>query len=135
LRADIWQTGNFFVYGGLAFAVLCLGLLIRHDWLRLTRPSRRVLAEVIGHHSRFQGGAMAFSAIYGFYDEAGAHEVTDAVTHAEPEPEEGETIELVYPAGRPDLARPPRLLTWLGVYATFVFILGMTTAKLLGWLD
>lgn len=135
MRADLWQTGDFFVYAGLAFAVLCLGLLIRHDWLRLTRPSRRVLAEVIGHDSRFQGGGMEFAAIYGFYDEAGAHEVTDAVTHADPEPEEGEMVELVYPAGRPDLARPPRLLMWLGVYATFVFIVAMTSAKLLGWLD
>lgn len=78
---------------------------------------------------------MSFAAIYAFRDELGEHEVTDPVYSPQPIPAAGAMVELTYPAGRPDLARPPRLLMWLGVYATILFMLGVVSAKLVGWLD
>lgn len=135
MRAELGPAEAYFIYAGLALALFGLAALIRHDWLRLTRPTRRVLAQVLRHESSFQDGGMAFAAVYAFRDEHGPQEVTDAVYGPQPSPAVGATIELAYPDGRPDLARPRRLLTWLWVYATLLFMLGMLTAKLMGWLD
>jgi hypothetical protein len=109
------------------------GLSTRAASGRTSRASRR--AQVLRHESSFQDGGMAFAAVYAFRDEHGPQEVTDAVYGPQPSPAVGATIELAYPDGRPDLARPRRLLTWLWVYATLLFMLGMLTAKLMGWLD
>ncbi|MEQ1639877.1 MAG: DUF3592 domain-containing protein [Novosphingobium sp.] len=135
MRAELGPAEGYFIYAGLALALFGLAAMIRHDWLRLTRPARRVLAQVLRHESSFQDGGMSFAAVYGFRSEDGELEVTDAVYGPQPSPAVGDMVELAYPDGRPDLARPPRLLTWLGVYATLLFMLGMLIAKLLGWFD
>ncbi|MBV1690464.1 hypothetical protein KRR38_22965 [Novosphingobium sp. G106] len=101
---------------GLFLCLVTLWLLGRHDWVRLTRARRRVTASVTGHRVT-RDDATSYSAIYAFTDESGRHEVTDAVYEATPRPPIGAVCELVYPAGRPDLARPPRLVLWLCVYA------------------
>lgn len=118
---------------GLFLCLVTLWLLGRRDWVRLTRPRRRVTASVTGHRMT-RDDATSYSAIYAFTDESGRHEVTDAVYEATPRPPVGTVCELVYPAGHPELARPPRPLLWLFVY---VFCAGCAVAiiaRMLGYI-
>lgn len=120
---------------GIAVSLFSLWAIGRHDWVRLIRPSRRVTAEVTGHRSSWEDSSYTYAAIYRFRDEAGQHEVIDMVYRAVARPAAGTFVELAYPEGRPDLARPPRPLMWLAVYALFFYLIGMLIAKALGWLD
>lgn len=119
---------------GLALALFCLWAIGRHDRVRLVRPSQRVLAEVTGHRASWDDSGHTYAAIYRFRDEQGEHEVVDAVYHAVARPPAGTRVELAYPQGRPDLARPPRPLMWLAVYAAFFYLVGVLAAKWLGWI-
>ena len=46
----------------------------------------------------------------------------------------GAMVELTYPAGRPDLARPPRPLMWVAVYLLLAGMVAMLAASALGLL-
>ena len=122
----------YFLWGGLALCLFSLWAVARHDWLRLTRPSRRVLGTVIGYRGTFDEGHRSFAARFRFSAEGAEHEVIDAVYGSTRAFTEGTVMELVYPEGRPDLARPPRLLLWVGVYGVIGFLTAVLGAKLLG---
>lgn len=126
---------NFFVFGGIALCLFSLWAIGRNDWLRLTSLSRKVTATVVGHRSSWDDGSKSYAAVYRFSAEGKEHETVDAVYSGKPYPPEGAMVELTYPIGRPDLARKPRPLMWLGVYGVLLFLLGMLSAKAMGWLD
>jgi hypothetical protein len=124
------------IFLGLAIAICLFSLwaIGRHDLLRLIRPGRRVIAEVTGHRSSWEDSSYTYAPIYRFRDEAGEHEVIDAVYRAVARPDVGTRVELAYPEGRPDLARPPRPLLWVAIYALFFYLLGVLVAKAFGWI-
>jgi hypothetical protein len=126
---------NWFLGAGIAISLFCLWAILRLDWPRLTRPSLRVQARVIRHRISWENSAKSYAAIYAFTAESEDHEVEDALHRSFPIPELGTIVELSYPAGRPDLARPPRPLLWGLVYLLLLGMLGILTAKALGWLD
>ena len=126
---------HYFLWGSIALCIFSLWAIARHDWLRLTRPSRLVLARVTGQRSSTSDGSINYAPIFRFTAEGTEHEVIDAVYGARPKPPVGTVIELSHPVGHPQLARPPRLLMWLSVYAFLLFMLAILLAKLLGWLD
>ncbi|MEQ1497286.1 MAG: hypothetical protein ABL914_01380 [Novosphingobium sp.] len=123
------------VYLCIAFIITTLALVLRSDLPRWRGLNRETLAEVIGHRSSFHNNAKSFAAIYRFTAEGGIHEVIDQVYSGTPHPPLGTIVPLGYPFGRPDLARPPRPLLWLFIYAVLVFLLAMLVAKAIGWLD
>jgi len=118
---------------GLLLCLTTLWLLGRRDWLRLTLPRRRVTASVTGHRVSRDDGT-SYSAIYAFADESGSHEVIDAVYEAAPRPPIGTVCELVYPAGHPELARPPRPVLWLFVYLVCGGCVAAIAARMLGYI-
>ena len=118
----------------MALCLFSLWAIARHDWLRLTRPSRRVVGEVIGHRTRLDGESRNFAAIYRFTAEDAVHEVQDMVLNAAPRPAVGSLRELVYPAGHPELARPPRPLLWGTVYLFLIGAGALLSAKAAGLL-
>ncbi|MDE2595396.1 MAG: hypothetical protein KGL44_00815 [Sphingomonadales bacterium] len=124
----------YFVYGGIALCLFSLWAIGRHDWLRLSSLSRSVTARVTGHREHYDDGARNWAAIYRFSAEGSEHEVIDSVYGSTRSPPEGTEVRLTFPVGHPELARPPRPLMWLGVYGVLLFLLGMLTAKAMGWL-
>ena len=126
---------NFFIWAGIALCLFSLWAIARHDWLRLTRPSRRVMARVTGHRSDWSDGSKSYAAIFAFSDESGSHEVIDPVYSGSPSPDLGTLRELAYPDGRPDLARPPRPLMWVVVYGFLLVLPLVLLAQWMGWID
>lgn len=126
---------NWFITAGIALCLLSLWAVARHDWLRLTRPSRRVVARVTRHRISIDDSAPTYAAVFSFTDERGPHEVTDSVYSAKPRPPVGTSRELRYPAGHPELARPPRLLMWTMIYAVLLGMTGLLVARAVGWQD
>jgi hypothetical protein len=124
----------WFIYGGIALCLFSLWAIMRHDWLRLTRPSRRVLAEIVDHRMIEDGDGRSYAARYRFHDGIVLQEVTDQVGLYTPRPPVGTVTELAYPEGHPELARPPRPLTWTAVYAALLYSLGVLAAKALGFI-
>ena len=120
--------------GGMALCLFSLWAIGRHDWLRLTRPTRRAIAEVTGHRTGWSDGRRTYAALYRFTAEDGVHEVTDPVFTSSPRPPVGTMRELAYPEGYPELARPPRLLMWAAVYLLLIGLLGILLARATGWL-
>ena len=99
---------------------------------RLTRPSRRIMARVVGHRLHDDADGQSFAARYRFHDGLAEREVVDQVSSMARKLEIGTLVELAYPEGRPDLARPPRPLMWCTVYGGLLYGLGVLTAKALG---
>jgi hypothetical protein len=127
-------TENWFLGAAIALLGFALWALVRHDWLRLTRKSRRVNACVTGHRTRWEDSGRSYAAIYAFSDESGNHEVVDAVHDPAPRLVTGTVVELIYPEGRPDLARPARPFLWIAVYLLLLYGLGVIAAKALGYI-
>jgi hypothetical protein len=125
---------RWLLYGGIFVCLFALWAIVRHDWLRLTRPSRRVLADVIGHCMTEDGDGRSYAARYRFHDGIAQHEVIDQVGLNSPRPPVGTVIEIAYPQGHPELARPRRPFTWLLVYAALLYGLGVLAAKVLGFI-
>lgn len=125
---------RWFLAAGIALCLFSLWAIGRHDLLRVIRPSRRVMAEVTGHRSSWEDSNYSYAAIYRFRDEAGEHEVVDAVYRAVASPAVGTRVELAFPEGRPDLARPPRPVLWALVYFLFFYLTGVLVAKWFGLL-
>ena len=126
---------TFAIYSGLLLCAAALAVIVRHDWLRLTRPSRRVSARVSGHRRSMDDDGTSWAATYRFSTAEGEFEVVDQVYGARQRPEEGTVVELAYPEGRPDLARPPRVLLWVAVYGVLLLMTGLLVAKAAGMLD
>jgi hypothetical protein len=124
----------YFLLAGQALCLFSLWAIARFDWVRLTRPSRRVGAVVTGHRSSWSDGDKSYAAIYRFALGSTEHDVTDAVYGSSPKPPLGTRVELVHPEGRPDLARVPRPLMWLVVYGVLVGLDAVLLAKMMGWL-
>lgn len=125
---------RWFLFGGIFLCLFALGAIIRHDWLRLTRPGRRVMAQVVGHRLIDDGDGRSFAVRYRFHDGLADREVVDQVARTTRKPDIGTVVELVYPEGRPDLAKMPRPLLWCAVYAGLLYGLGVLTAKALGFI-
>lgn len=124
----------YLLIAGQALCLFSLWAIARYDWVRLTRPARRIPAVVTGHRAGWSGGDKSFAAIYRFALGGAEHDVTDGVYGSSPKPPVGTTVELVYPEGRPDLARPPRPLLWLSVYGLLVGLDAILLAKMMGWI-
>lgn len=123
---------RFFLSLGIALCLFSLWAIGRHDLLRLIRPTRRGIARVAGHRTGWDEGHRNYAAIYAFSDEGGDHEVTDPVYAPAPRPPVGSMVELAWPEGRPDLARPPRPVMWALVYLCLAGTAGLLGAKWLG---
>jgi hypothetical protein len=93
-----------------------------------------VLAEVVGHRLLDDADGRSFAARYRFHDGIAQQEVTDQVGLNAPKPPVGTLVELAYPEGHPELARPPRPLTWVAAYAGLLYGLGVLIAKALGFI-
>jgi hypothetical protein len=125
---------TYLIWAGIALCVFSLWSIGRNDWLRITRPCVRVLARVASYRSNFDKSGRHFAAVYRFSAEGAEHDVIDQVYSSTRRPEIGQIVELRYPEGRPDLARPPRVLMWIAVYITLLTLMGMIFAKWMGWL-
>ena len=124
----------YFLIAGQALCLFSLWAIARHDWVRLTRPSRRITAVVTGYRSSWSDGSKSFAAIYRFALGGAEHDVIDGVYGSSPKPPVGTRVELAYPEGRPDLARPPRPLLWLSVYGLLAAMEAVLLAKMMGWI-
>lgn len=120
---------DYFLFGGMALALFSLWVLIRRDWVRLFSPSCRVAAQVVDHQQSYSDGALCFAAVYRFTADGAEHQVIDQVFGSTRKPPVGSKVVLAYPAGRPDLARPPRVLMWIAVYAVILFMLCVLVAS------
>ncbi|MFM5908086.1 MAG: hypothetical protein ACKOPO_10975 [Novosphingobium sp.] len=125
---------DYFLFAGMALCLFSLWAIARHDWLRLTTISRQAVGTVIGHKLVSDGEGRNWAPIYRFSAEGRDHEVTDQVSSGRKQPPEGATAKLVFPHGRPDLARPPRLLMWLTVYAFLIALFCVLFSVWMGWL-
>lgn len=124
----------WFIGGGILLCLFSLWAIGRYDWLRLTRPARRVMGEVTGFRAGNAKGGRTYAPVYRFADEGGSHEVVDALFSSSQNPPLGSMRELTYPAGHPELARPPRPLMWTAVYLGLLALLGLLVAKGMDWL-
>lgn len=104
----------------LAFVSIVLVLVLRSDLPRWRGSARTVQGEVVGHRSSLDDNSRSYAVIYRFSAEGAAHEVVDQVYVGSRHPPVGTQVSLSYPPGRPDLARVPRPLMWLGVYAFLI---------------
>ena len=125
----------YFIWAGIALCAFALWAIARHDWLRLTSPSRRVNARVTGHRTSWEDGSKSYAAIYGFTAEGGSHEVVDQVYSASQQPPLDTFRELSYPEGRPDLARPPRPILWGAIYVFLILLIAMLFSSWMGWIE
>jgi uncharacterized membrane protein YccC len=124
---------TFASWFGIAIGVFALWALARHDWLRLTRKSQTVTAEIVDHHETRDEGRPMFAPIYRFLENGRSYDVVDAVLKNRRTPPIGTKRILVFPQGHPELARPPRWLMWIAVYLFLAIAIGMLAAHLLGW--
>lgn len=125
---------RWFLYAGMALCLFSLWAIGRRDWVRVGALHRRVSGEVTGHRISRGGDGITYAAVYTFEAEGARHEAVDEVYYASPRPAIGTRVGLSFPVGRPDLARVPRPLMWLGVYGLLLVMFGMLAAKALGWL-
>ena len=126
---------DFFIWAGMALCAFSLWAIARHDWLRLTTLSRQVNARVTGYRTSWDDGSKSYAAIYSFTAEGGDHEVVDQVYGPSEQPPLDTVRALTYPAGRPDLARPPRPVMWGAVYAFLVLAIGLLFSAWMGWIE
>jgi hypothetical protein len=124
-----------FVGIGIALLLFVLAVLLWRDWPRLTRSLRRAQGEVCSHRKSDGVDGVSYAAVYRFTAEDGPHEVIDPVYGHSPRPPLGTRVELTYPEGRPDLARPPRPLLWGMLYLIVLGTLAQLIAIWFGWLD
>ena len=123
----------YFLWSGIALCLFSLWVLARRDWIRLTRPAHSAMGEVIGHKAGWSEGHATYAAILRFDHPGGTCEVVDQVYSGSPRPPVGTIIALRYPEGHPELARPPRILLWLGVYAFLAGLCLLLLAKVFNW--
>ncbi len=96
---------------------------------------REAQAEVIGQHSGWSDGARTHAAMLRFETEGGMHEVTDQLYGSRPAYAVGAKCRVMWPDGRPDLARIPRPWLWTGVYGMLFYLAGILIGRLTGFID
>ncbi|MFM5906228.1 MAG: hypothetical protein ACKOPO_01350 [Novosphingobium sp.] len=126
---------DYFIIAGMALCLCSLWAVVRHDWLRLTTISRQATGTVIGHRRVADGDGDSWAPIYRFSAEGRDHEVVDQVSSGRKQPPEGTQVQLSFPHGRPDLARPPRLVMWLCVYALLIGLFALLFGLWMGWVE
>jgi hypothetical protein len=125
---------TYLIWTLISVCLITLAAVGRLDWLRLTGPRRRVMARVIGHRPHVEGSTNRFAALFSFTDESGVHEVVDSLYIKSKRPAVGTLRELVYPEGRPDLARAPRWWALAATYTVLLVIPAMLFGKWMGWM-
>lgn len=122
---------DYVIWSGVALCLFALWAIGRHDWVRLTRPRCTVTARVVGHRKVADSGGdgASYAARLAFAVAGQAHEVTDQLAHSQRKLDVGDVVELAYPEGRPDLARPPRPLLWALVYLLLAGLAAMLAAE------
>ena len=117
----------------IASVSIVLVVLVAEDWQHVFRPKRRVMATVVGFRSELDEGTRSFTPRLNFTDETGKDvEVLDTLFSAVRKPAEGSHVELVYPAGRPDMARVPRPWLRLLIYGIAGYMLVVLTLVMMG---
>ena len=117
----------------IASVNIVLAVLVAEDWQHLLRPKRHVVATVIGFRSELDDGTRSFTPRLSFTDETGkAVEVVDKVYSTVRTPPEGRHVALVYPAGRPDMARVPRPWLRVLIYGVAGYMLVVLTLVMMG---
>lgn len=120
---------EYFIWGGVLLCLASIWAMARHDWIRLTRPKRQVLARLSGHRLVSGHETRSYAACYAFEAEGRVHEVVDQLAQARRKGDEGDVVPLVHPAGRPDLARPPRPVMWVALYLGLLIVSAMLAAE------
>lgn len=127
---------SVFLWAGLIFVLLVLWILVRDDWLFITRPLVQAEGEVIRHDKTFSDGADAWRAVFVFTDEEGVQrEARDIMLAQRPRPEIGTRVILTHPKGAPDKARVQRLALRALLYLMMLFLIGVFVGRLMGWLS
>ena len=120
-----------------ALVLISLAVIIRKDWLRLTRAAVRVDAVVVGHRSTLDEGHRLYAARFAFEADGQPVEVVDQRLYAHPQPAVGERVRLSYPAGHPELAHIPRPIVWTAIYIALLAllaVLGLQIFERPGWI-
>jgi hypothetical protein len=126
---------TFFLLLGLAFLGVIAAILVREDWQMLRAPRVRCAGEVVGHIRSSDDGSEFYAARIRFCDERGeCVEFVDSYGVRDPRPAVGSPIDIVYPQGQPRLARVPRPLVRLTIYAFVLGSLLLLTGLLLGFI-
>ena len=118
----------------LAVALFALGSLAWRDLGWRNRRPCEVEGKVVSLKSSMNRGAEVFAPVIRFAAEGAEHEITDIVYSERPKRAVGDKVTLAYPDGRPELARIPRPLVQVMIYAAFVFMAAMAAAGTAGWL-
>jgi hypothetical protein len=119
----------------LAVALFALGALAWRDLGWRNRERREVDGAVVGFKKSMNRGAEVFAPVIRFAADGAEHEITDIVFSERPKRAVGDRVALVYPDGRPDLARIPRPALGAMIYAAFVVMALMAAAGTAGWLS
>jgi hypothetical protein len=123
------------LWASLALVVIVLWILLRDDWLFITRPLVRVAGEVVRHDKTFSDGDDAWRAVFAFTDEHGTQrEAFDIILFQNPRPAIGTRITLTYPRGAADKARVQRLVLRGLLYAVMLFMAAALVGRLMDWL-
>ena len=113
---------------GLALTLFAIGALAWQDFGWRHRRKVRIEGEVARFQPSMSNGTEVFAPVFRFTAEGATHEVTDVVYSPRPRRAVGDKALLIYPSGRPDLARISRPAMWVMVYA----VLGLIAAILAG---
>ena len=124
---------SYLLWGSLAMCLFAIWVMARRDWLRLSCPTCHATARVIGHRSSWSDGRRVYAAILRFSHVAGTSDVVDQMLSSSPRPPVGAFVEVNYPEGHPDLARPPRVLMWLAIYGLLIALAAIILIKAMGW--
>ncbi len=124
---------TFFLCLGIGLFGFALYFVLRDDVLFVRYPIVRTVGTVIGHQIATDEGSTFYMAQFEFLDEAGnKSQVTDTYGAGRAKPEVGRRVQLIYPSGYPDRARPSRHLLRALIYLFLVSMLGVLSAKLYG---
>src|SRR4026207_1713754 len=99
---------RLFALLGLALTLFTIGALAWRDLGWRHRRRTPVEGEVASFKSSMNDGTEVFTPVIRFLAEGGEHEVTGGGYTARPKRAVGDKVELIYPYGRPDLARISR---------------------------
>ncbi len=118
------------------FLALVLTLMLREDWFHLSRPSRKVMARVIGHDESLEDAHRSYAARFEFTNEDGkVVQILDNVYWGRPLPKTGSIVELTHPRGMPKRARIRRFLPRTAIYLVLFYVFAVLGGRLAGWLN
>ena len=117
---------------GLALTLFVIGSLAWRDLGWRNRRRTKVEGEVVAFKSSWNDGIETFTPVIRFAAEGAEHEVTDVVYSPKPKRALGDRAVLIYPYGRPELARISRPAMWVFVYGVLVLIAAILAANVAG---